>query len=106
LFAETKLKDFLERPTWVIERTNKKGRVNKFDLKQAVVKLAMVSDRTIEMTLDLSSGGHVRPAEVLDQVFCLPQRAIKLATIMKEPVRNASALPKEPMPNHKRQDKI
>jgi radical SAM family uncharacterized protein/radical SAM-linked protein len=104
-FAETKLKDFMERPTWVMARTNKKGRVKTFDLKRVVVNLAIVSDRTIEMTLDFSSGGHVRPAEVVDQIFCVPQRALKLATIMKEPVRNGSTLPKDPILNHKRQEK-
>jgi radical SAM family uncharacterized protein/radical SAM-linked protein len=85
-FSKEKVEAFWQRPQWLMERKNKKGRIRAVDLKEVVTELRIVSPHTARMTLDVSSGSHVRPTEVLDEVFCLGERALKLASIVKAPV--------------------
>jgi radical SAM-linked protein len=82
--SEAKLSDFLERATWPLRKTNQKGRVKTIDLKKAVANLRLSSPKAAQLTLRLSSGNHVRPTDVLGHVFGLSERAVKLATIVKE----------------------
>jgi radical SAM family uncharacterized protein/radical SAM-linked protein len=86
VFSEKKRQAFMECPEWFLERKNKKGRVRTVDFKEIVTALDILSPATVRMTLDFSSGKHVRPTEVLEKVFCLSQRQLKLATIVKEPL--------------------
>ena len=83
---EKKRQDFLKRPEWLLERKNKKGRIRTVDLKEVVTALDILSPTTVRMALDFSSGKHVRPTEVLENVFDLSQKQLKLAAIVKEPL--------------------
>jgi len=88
-FSESKLHAFLERSEWLVERKNKKGRITAVDLKPAVMELRIVSADTLEMTLDVSLGTCVRPTEVIQEVFGLEERALRLASILKAPLPEA-----------------
>jgi len=88
-FPKSNLQAFLGCSRWILERKNKKGRIRTVDLKAVVTELRMLSSDTIQMTLDVSSGIHVRPTEVLKEVFCLDERTLKLASILKEPLSQA-----------------
>jgi radical SAM family uncharacterized protein/radical SAM-linked protein len=86
-FAEGPVEEFAKRRSWPIKRTNKKGRNKEIDLKLVVTELALVSSTMLRMRLDYTSGQHVRAEEVVEALFCLPERSRKLATILKEPAR-------------------
>jgi radical SAM-linked protein len=85
-FSRRRLLAFQRSPHWLLERRNKKGRVRAVDLKAVVSELRVVSSHDIQMTLDVSSGNHVRPTDVVRAVFCLDERVLKLASILKEPL--------------------
>jgi radical SAM family uncharacterized protein/radical SAM-linked protein len=84
-FSKVKLRDFLRSTTWAFTKTDRKGRVKTIDLKDAVTQLRLVSPQTAEMTLNVSSGGHVRCSDALGDIFGLSDRTLKLATIIKGP---------------------
>ncbi|NVM57574.1 MAG: DUF2344 domain-containing protein [Desulfobacterales bacterium] len=84
-FSERKLSDFLKSTTWLLTKTSQKGRLKTIDLKQAVTKLRLVPPNTAQMTLYVTPGHHVRPTEVLGQIFGLSESILKLATIIKGP---------------------
>ncbi len=84
-FSEFKLRDFLRSSTWAFTKTDRKGRVKTIDLKHAVTELRLLSPQTAKMTLNVSSGGHVRCSEALGDIFGLSDRSLKLATIIKGP---------------------
>ncbi|NVM23152.1 MAG: TIGR03960 family B12-binding radical SAM protein [Desulfobacterales bacterium] len=88
-FSEAKLNDFAKSPTSILTKTNRKGRTKTIDLKQAVANLHLSSPRTARMTLDISSGHHVRVTDVLAHIFGLSERTLKLATIVKGPEDSA-----------------
>ncbi len=84
-FTEGPVEEFAERRSWSIKRTNKKGHIKEIDLKLVVTQLTLVSPTMLRMRLDYTTGQHVRAEEVIENLFCLPERARKLATIVKEP---------------------
>jgi radical SAM family uncharacterized protein/radical SAM-linked protein len=75
-FSEAKLRDFLESATWPLTKTNQKGRVRTIDLRQAVSKLWLLSPRTAQMTLNVSSGHHVRATEAAGHIFGLSEKRL------------------------------
>ncbi len=85
-FSGAKLKDFLEKETWSLTKTNRKGRTKTFDLKPLVRKFALPFPETADMILEEKPENIVRPADVLGSIFDLSEEVLKLATIIKGPV--------------------
>jgi radical SAM family uncharacterized protein/radical SAM-linked protein len=85
-FSQDALETFLEKETWPFSRTNGKGRTRTLDLRPAVKKLVLSSGQTVEMILEVGEGAGVRPKDVLQSVFSLPEETIRVATILKRPV--------------------
>lgn len=84
-FSEAKLKDFLKSTAWTFTKTDRKGRVKTIDLKQAVTELRLLSPQTVQMTLNVSSGRHVRCTDALGDIFRLSDTTLKFASILKGP---------------------
>jgi hypothetical protein len=64
-------------------RKNKRGKTRTVDLKEIVTNLALTSSDAIEITLRSDKGILVRPAEVVTQVFEIPDAVLKQARIVK-----------------------
>ncbi len=63
--------------------TNKKGIPGTIDLKESILKIALVKPNSIELTIQNQGGKRVRPTMVLERVFALPAEDIKKAVIIK-----------------------
>jgi radical SAM-linked protein len=97
-FSEADLEDFLKSAVHNFTKTDRKGRVKTIDLKEAVTDLHLLSPQTVQMSLHVSSGPHVRCTDALGEIFGLSDRALKLARILKE----APGAPPRPAPIRRR----
>ena len=82
-FNEEKINDFLDRKAFIFSRVNRKGKSKTIDLKKMIFNLALMSPDTLKMSLITEPGNTVRPVEVLDKIFGLPDQEIRLAKIVK-----------------------
>ena len=86
VFSSTQLEKFERCRSWMIERRNKKGRIDTIDIKRGIVSVHRESPKNLRVVLDASRQARVRPLDILEHVFALSQRDITLASIVKEPV--------------------
>jgi radical SAM family uncharacterized protein/radical SAM-linked protein len=90
-FSESKLNHFVRSKTWPLTKTNPKGRTKTVDLKELVTDLRLLSPSTTQMTLHYQSGARASCKDALSSIFGLSDKALALATIIKEP---ADGLPR------------
>ncbi len=86
-FTEKDLDWFLRQENVPIERKRKKGKKGVVDLKKAVVRIRLIDNRRLSITLGLHDQLTVRPAHVMKSVFHLDDQQILTAVITK---RNSS----------------
>jgi hypothetical protein len=60
-----------------------KGKLKKFELKDILMDIRQPDPMTVEITLCGEQGKTVRPAEVLKQVFGIPQADLRIALVRK-----------------------
>jgi radical SAM-linked protein len=89
-FSALKIQDFLNSTAWPLTKMNRKGQAKTVDLKEVVSKLTLLGPSTIQMAMALRSGCHVSCKKALKSIFGLSERALALATIVKEPIHHAS----------------
>ncbi|MGA8179601.1 MAG: TIGR03960 family B12-binding radical SAM protein [Desulfobacterales bacterium] len=82
-FNEAKINDFLDRKAFIFSRVNRKGKSKTIDLKEMVFNLMLPAPNMLKMSLKTEPGNTVRPFEVLDKIFGLPEEEIRLAEIVK-----------------------
>jgi radical SAM family uncharacterized protein/radical SAM-linked protein len=82
-FSGGELGVFLGKEAWPLTKTNRKGRARTIDLRLLVKKLTLPTPETAEMILEEKPGNSVRPTDILSSIFDLPERALKLAAIVK-----------------------
>ena len=82
-FNEEKINDFLNRETFIFLRFNRKGKSKTIDLKEMVFTLKLRAPNMLNMSLKTEPGKTVRPFEVLDKIFGLPEEEIRQAEIVK-----------------------
>ena len=82
-FSEDALRSFEERPEFILTRINRKGKVKKRDLKDAVLKMDLLTPQKLEMKLKSEPGKSVRPSDVIREIFRLSDEEIKLAGVIK-----------------------
>ncbi|MFP4033354.1 MAG: DUF2344 domain-containing protein, partial [Desulfococcaceae bacterium] len=83
IFDPKRLQFFRDAGTMPLERTNKKGKTRRIDLKSAVIAIEPAGDREIHLTLANRPGETVRPAEVLVEIFGLDDATIRTARVVK-----------------------
>jgi radical SAM-linked protein len=74
---------FSERDAWIVARTNRKGKLKKIDLKDMIREMNLNEEGQLLLSLETAPGKTVRPAEVLREVFRLPEEAIKQSRMVK-----------------------
>ena len=77
------LHSFKQSREFILTRTNKKGQIKKINMKEAVLKLALISSNQFEMIINNAPGKRVKPVEVLKEIFNLSDQTIKQANIVK-----------------------
>jgi len=82
-FDEQELKCFVDSREFVVMRTRPKGKTQKIDLKEMVLKIELSAPNRLKMTLRSEPGRTVRPFEVMEKIFCMPMEEIKQAAIVK-----------------------
>jgi len=78
------LTHFLDTPTSVIQRTNRKGKTQHFDLKKIVTGIELTSPEHLNLVFKLAQGQIIRPLMVISAIFKLSDMQLKQARIVKE----------------------
>ncbi|MCU0558830.1 MAG: TIGR03960 family B12-binding radical SAM protein [Desulfobacterales bacterium] len=83
----------------LIQAATHGGKLKKMELKDILLKVEVLDPQRLEMTLSCEPGKSLRPAEILKQVFELPESAVRSAVIRKlKPARNALNMAPDPSP--------
>ena len=82
-FNEEKINDFLNRKTFIFSRLNRKGKTKTIDLKEMVFNLKLQAPNRLLISLKTEPGKTVRPLEVLEKIFGLPEEEIRQAEMVK-----------------------
>jgi len=82
-FDEKELKSFKNSDEFFYTRTSRKGKVQKINLKDLVLKIKLLAPDRLQMKLQTEQGKTVRPLEVMDRIFSLPRDDLKQAAIVK-----------------------
>ncbi|AQV03146.2 B12-binding domain-containing radical SAM protein [Desulfococcus multivorans] len=83
VFMPPRLDAFAVASSHILMRTNPKGRQTQIELKDVVLDIHQRSLRELEMTLNLIPGSIVRPVEILQAIFDLPEEIVKQVTVRK-----------------------
>ena len=70
------LPDFLARKQILITKETKRG-VREVDLKQGIYQLCMKKDHSIYMLVDASSGGNIKPIQVIEAILAYNGEALQ-----------------------------
>jgi radical SAM family uncharacterized protein/radical SAM-linked protein len=82
-YNKKKINDFFNRKEVIFSRFNRKGKLKTIDLKEMVFNITLLAPNTLKMTLKTEPGNTVRPFEVLEKIFGLPEVEIRQAEIVK-----------------------
>ena len=82
-FNAESLAQFLNAQTFIISRTNRKGKTRNIDLKKIITGIEHPSPDHLDMDFKLARGQVVRPAMVMNAIFKLSEKQIKQARIVK-----------------------
>jgi radical SAM-linked protein len=74
---------FRERESWVVTRTNRKGKLKKIDLKDMIRDIDLDEAGRLWLSLGNAPGKTVRPAEVLREIFSLPEEGVQQSRMVK-----------------------
>ena len=83
-FDASKISAFNDAQQWLLSRTTKKGRKKQINLKESVLNIKKTGPGTLHMRLKSAEGLSVRPADVIQSVFQLPDTIIRLSEFIKE----------------------
>ncbi len=83
-FDSNALASFTRCSDFTIEIEDRKGKLKKIDLKDMVLDIDLIDSKHLQILLRSEPGKMLRPANVLSQVFNLPQNQIKQARIIKQ----------------------
>jgi len=82
-FDESVVQKFKSEEVVIVERLNKKGKINKINLKNVVLNIKLISKKEIEFILKPDNGKIVRPHEVLKKIFNFTDKQKKQALVVK-----------------------
>jgi radical SAM-linked protein len=82
-FDKSKLNYFKDKPTVILEKLNRKGKLKQIDLKKTVADIAFLSDDKIQLTLKSEPGKTIRPLEAVSEIFTIAPETIKQARCVK-----------------------
>jgi len=82
-FDESAIQNFKHQEDVIVERLNKKGKINKINLKNVVLNICLTSKKEIEFILKPDNGKIVRPYEVLKKIFNFTEEQNKQARVVK-----------------------
>lgn len=83
LFTDEKINSFLKKSEWIVSRTNRKGKVRQFDLRQAVSGIERISPSELTLRLRSLQGRVMRPIDVVDHLFAMPSEKLKHLRVTK-----------------------
>jgi len=82
-FDESAIQKFKNQEEVIVERLNKKGKINKINLKKIVLNICLTSKKEIEFILKPDNGKIVRPYQVLKKIFNFTDEQNKKAMVVK-----------------------
>ncbi len=83
LFDRNAIQAFLDRETWIVSRTNRKGKLKKIDFKAMIREMDLDEAGRLLLSLSNAPGKTVRPAEVLREIFGMSEEEIKQSRMVK-----------------------
>jgi len=82
-FDKSAIQKFKNKEEVIVDRLNKKGKINKINLKNVVLNIKLASKEEIEFILKPDNGKIVRPYEVLKKIFDFTEEQYKQASVVK-----------------------
>jgi len=82
-FDKSAIQKFKNKEEVIVDRLNKKGKINKINLKNVVLNIKLASKEEIEFILKPDNGKIVRPYEVLKKIFNFTEEQYKQASVVK-----------------------
>jgi radical SAM family uncharacterized protein/radical SAM-linked protein len=82
-FDESAIQRYEDQDEVVVERMNKKGKINKINLKNVVLDIRLISKKEIEFKLKPYNGKNVRPYEVLKKIYDFTDEQNKYTRVVK-----------------------
>ena len=82
-FDKSAIQKFKNKEEVIVDRLNKKGKINKINLKNVVLNIKLISKEEIEFILKPDNGKIVRPYEVLKKIFNFTDEQYKQASVVK-----------------------
>ena len=82
-FKENILEHFNNAESVLIEKTNKKGKIRKLELKEFVSSIKITNETEIEIDIKKIDGITVRPEIVLNKIFSLTDEFLNSIDIIK-----------------------
>lgn len=92
--AAEALMQFRQAEAWPLERRSAKGRLQRIELKKAVLEMALEGNSAVRMGLCREDGPIVRPADVLRAVFGIPPDQAARLRVCKTAVAPAPRMEK------------
>ncbi|MEA3280943.1 MAG: DUF2344 domain-containing protein, partial [Thermodesulfobacteriota bacterium] len=83
-FDENAFKAFNDSAEFMYTRSNRKGKTKRIDLKDWILKIDMITQCKIQMTIKSEQGRTVRPFDVIKGIFRLPEEELKQAKVVKQ----------------------
>jgi len=91
-FDQGPIQGFLDRDEWAVSRTNRKGKLKKIDVKDMIQDIDLDDSGRLMLSLRNAPGKTLRPAEVLREIFALPEEEIKRSRIVKTATAATAAI--------------
>ncbi len=85
-FDDNALQQFADTSEYMFSKLNKKGKLIKFNLKDIVLYMELISTSSLKMILTSETGRTLRPYDVVTSVFNLSEEILKKSDIIKIPV--------------------
>ncbi len=82
-FDEKKFELFTNSHEFIFTRTNRKGKLQKIDLKDIVLKIDLPAPNRLQVMFRSESGKIVRPSEFILKVFDLSEEKVKQMRVIK-----------------------
>lgn len=81
--SPSKIDEFMQLSEYVVEQTSFKGKRRVVDLRKVTDKIVTTGDSTLEIVLKKYNERTIRPAEILTEVFGIPEENLRVSDILK-----------------------
>ena len=87
--SQPQIDDFMSLSEYIVEKISFKGKKRSVDLRKVTEKMVLTGGSSFEIILNKYNERTIRPAEILTEVFDVPEETLRVADILKLKQDNA-----------------